>query len=185
VRITREWLAATDHCADGLAFGRAEIPAEGMELADCWPRIHRADWALSLAVKTETIDFELARRLVERLLRAAAHEAGDQDTIAALDVLAVTQDLAGVRASIANLAYTATAVKGDVKTTHRLNAAGLLAAADGLRARAGADADLQELALRDLQGAAYGLGLVVGQDRAAELVKAEILGLAAVRADVR
>jgi hypothetical protein len=176
MKITPDWLAATDHCADGRAFGLAMIPPAGLELAECWPLIERPDWVISLAVKSGLVSYCAARGMVERALRLYATEHGDGDTLAALDAMThgVIAGAPLLRADIAASAYAALAVKRDTGTAHRLNAAGQLLTADVAEF---ADKDF-ELALSRLQGAAFSLGLAAGQASAAAWLKARLFASA-------
>lgn len=169
MRVTRDWLDATDHCPDGLAYALGVLPPDGLELEDCWPLLHRADWIVSLAVQTHYLSFAEARGILAGILKASAEAAADVVTLGWFKrydprvVYAIRPAHGPLAAELASDAYLANAAQRNEPRAHRLNALAQLMASDF-------EADRRR-SLKSLQGAAFSLGLAMGQDRAAQLVK--------------
>jgi hypothetical protein len=178
MKITRAWLASTPHCEDGRAFGLEMVGHEGLELADCWPLIKRADWALSLGIQTGAITFADGRAIVANLLRLHARELGHSAAVDLLDDLAAGGEPVRIKELAASFAYGAICIGSDEHEGDRFNAIAQLASSDiaARSSRAERDPETgQSLAMSRLQGAAYGLGRSMGHKAAAELVIGRIL----------
>lgn len=124
MKITREWLASTGHCADGWAWGDMMLGAEGKELDDCWALIDRPDWLLSMIVKTQVKDILWARDALAVYLETRL-PTGDEGTHSLKTDAArdLWESLFGpeaanfhtVRHAAAEAAYIMEAVSGDSK----------------------------------------------------------------------
>lgn len=175
MRVTPAWLEATDHCPDGLAFALSHIPQQGLELSECWPLLDRPDWVVSLAVQTQTLKLESAHYIVARVLGIHAAEMGDEFLLKMIgeSINTLLSGLPKFRADIAAMAYESLAVKKDKGQADRLNCLGQLATSTLAQFKDGDNA----LSLKRLQGAAFSLGLSMGQMTAATFIKQRMFNL--------
>lgn len=166
MKITPEWLAKTKHCADGLSFGLTMLPPEGLDDSECWPLIDRPDFLVSLAVKCGIWSYNNARFAVESVLKGAAPK-GDREIPSLIERtynMPIGHTSEFVR-EVAALVHASILLGDKTKYAHLLNAVAQLAKADYV---VGTD---RALALERLQGAAYSLGLNMGQKEATDAIK--------------
>jgi hypothetical protein len=183
VKITRDWLAHTRHCPDGLAFALTQIGPDGLELSECWPLVKRADWIVSLAVQSGAVSYADARYIVERILRLHAREVGDNRPGEILDGLSDAKTAEGYLELVGLAsaeAYTRARAQDPeaLDASHRMIAAAFVVKADLATTFAdrSEDADQMGLALERLQSAAYSIGLSLGDhEEAAELFRSRVL----------
>lgn len=176
MKVTRDWLERSSPCADGHAFGDLEVGAAGMELADCWPRMKRADWLIWLAVKSGTVTIAWAFAWLPYALKAFTGADGDvQELIDQLEAVNknAPADLHALRHAAATTAYTALSVQRNEKKAYECEAVALCALAHHTILREKGDR-----ALTLLQGAYNAIGKAAGHEAVSDALRDAVLAIA-------
>lgn len=163
MKITRDWLERTNHCADGRAWGDIEVGAGGLELEECWGKIMRADWMLSMIVQTKTRGMAWAFGQTETALQAILSSPTSRELARKLPAptrdLTLQDHLHALRHEAATEAYIALKLRSDLNAAWECEAVALtaLALTDWLGFH-------DEKALEYLQGAWNMLGKAHGHE---------------------
>lgn len=134
MKITRDWLERTNHCPDGRAWGDIELGAGGLELSECWPKIKRADWMLSMIVQTKTRGMHWAFAETQDALRstpssfqakALAKQLQDAEQLEGQRVYASNNFLHALRHEAATEAFIVLKIHGDMRAAWECEAVAL------------------------------------------------------------